>query len=168
MRRRLLVALLFPVLAACGDGSDPDMDFGGEEIGPDRHAMLSEDGEVKMGLTDRYIYFALSDAAVSEARAEMSEEADREGVAGMVGGVVETAVGKALGFRAKFPVSEVRDIRWEDGRMRIEFEDPDRRVGDAFRINDRPAETGFAEEDVRAFAKAFRAVKEGRRSATGS
>ncbi|NIP82272.1 MAG: hypothetical protein GWM90_24850 [Gemmatimonadetes bacterium] len=159
--KRFLVALLIPLVGACGDRPDADMDFGGDEIGPDRHAMLSEDGNVKMGLTDEFVYFALSERALEEARAEMREEADKEGVEGFFGGVLEKTVGKALGFRAKYPVAEIRDIRWEDGAMRIDFMDPDRSLDRSFRVDDEPVAEAFSEEDVRAFGDAFREVKEG-------
>jgi hypothetical protein len=119
--------------------------------------MLSEHGEVKMGLTDRYVYLALSDSVVSDARAEMRSGADREGIGGIVGGVVEKTVGKALGFRARLSIDDIEDIRWEDGGMRIVFTDADRTID--FDIDDRPVEEAFTEEDVREFAEAFRALK---------
>lgn len=158
MRRSLAAALLIPVLAGCGDRPEADMDFGGEDIGPDRHAILSEDGNVKLGLTDEFVYFALSDQALEEARSDMREGSEKEGVEGFVGGIVEKTVGKALAFRAKYRVSEIEDIRWEDGELRLEFTDPDRSLG-SFEVDDRPVAEAFAEDDVRAFAEAFREVK---------
>ncbi len=159
MRSWVALLVLVPLMG-CGDRDQPDMDFGGEELGPDRHAMLSEHGDVKMGLSDRYVYLMLSDSVVSEARAEMRGDSAREGVGGMVSGVLEKAVGKALGFRAKLAIDDIEDIRWEDGAMRIVFTDPDRSID--FDIDDRPVEESFAEEDVREFGEAFRALKASR------
>lgn len=157
MRALLAVAILVPTLAGC-DRPDADMDFGGEEIGPDVHSIQSREGEVRMGLTERYVYFALSEEAVEEARSEMRREADKEGVEGLVGGVLERTVGKALGFRAKYPVEAIEDIRWEGGEMVIEFSDPDRRL-DRFEVDDESVTEAFSEEDVRSFAEAFRELK---------
>ena len=157
--KRLLAVLLIAPLAACGDG--PDMDFSGEDIGEDRFAVLSENGGVRMGLTDEYVYFALSDSILAAARAEMEEEdtVPREGIGGAIAGLVRGGVNRALHFRARYRVEEIRDIRWEDGRMVIEFEDPDRSVGDNFQIDDQPVEEAYREADVRAFAEEFRKVK---------
>jgi hypothetical protein len=159
MKRVMAVALLVPVLA-CGDRREADVDFGGEDLGPDRYSMVSQEGEVKMGLTDEFVYVSLSDEAVETARSEMREGAEKEGVAGMVGGIVEKTVGKALGFRARFAVAEIEDIRWEDGEMRIVFVDPDRRLDErSFHVDDRPLTEAFSQEDVEAFAREFRALK---------
>lgn len=162
MRRLLRVSLLVPVLMTlpgCGDQQDPQVDFGGDELGPDRHAMTSRDGDVKMGLTDDFVYFTLSDSVVAEARSDMQADAEEEGAQGFFGSLVEKTVGKALGFRARLSVDEVADIRWEGGEMRIDFEDPDRRLSNHFEVNDRPVSEAFLEDDVRAFSEAFRRVK---------
>lgn len=91
----------------------------------------------------------------------MREGADEGGARGFFRGIMESVLGKALDFRAKFAVSEIRDIRWEDGRMRFVFDDPDRRVDDNLQIGeDGNVSEAFAEEEVRAFAEVFRAIKE--------
>lgn len=156
MRSRFALLLLVPLLG-CGDSGN-EMDFGGEEIGPDRHAMLSEEGDVKMGLTDRYVYLALSDSIVADARSEMRGDTS-EGKGGLFGQVLEGTVGKALSFRAKLLVSEIEDVRWEDDRMRVVFTDPDRTLGENFQVDDRPIDEAFAEDDVREFGEALRRVK---------
>lgn len=156
--RGLLTMALLAALVGCDQG-DADMDFGDEDLGPDVHSMASTEGEVKMGLTEEFVYFALSEEAVEEARAEMRQETDKEGLEGLIGGVVEKTVGKALAFRAKYPVEAIEDIRWEGGSMVIDFTDRDRRLGD-FEVSDQPVTEAFAEEDVREFAEAFRRVKE--------
>lgn len=165
MRQWLALGLVLPLLG-CGDDGGPAVDFGGEELGPDRHAIVSEDGGAKTGLTDRYVYFGLSDATVEKARSEMRaglrSDTGQEGSPGFVGGLVERTVGRALRFRAKLPVEEIEDIHWEDGRMRIDFVDPGE-LGPNFRVNDEPVTDAFAEEDVRAFAEALHRLKAERR-----
>ncbi|MBW3552691.1 MAG: hypothetical protein KY466_04225 [Gemmatimonadetes bacterium] len=157
MRTRLTLLLLAP-LAACSDGG-ADMDFGGEDLGEDRFAIRSDDGAVRMGLTDDVVYFALSDSVRAVARAEMEDDTPREGIAGSIAGAVRGGVSRALAFRAKYPVAEIRDIRWEDGRMTFDFEDPDRTLSREFEVDDRPIAEAFSEQDVLAFAREFRRLK---------
>ncbi len=159
MRTVLLMALAL-TLMGCGDRDQ--VDFSGEDLGVELHSILSEDGFVRMGLTREWVYFALSDSARAEAQAEIREDAEADGVRGFFGGLMQSVLGKALGFRAKFAVSEIEDIRWEDGRMRFEFEDADRRIDENLQIGEDGSVTeAFAEDQVRAFAEVFRAVKEG-------
>lgn len=165
MRKLLTLMLLIP-LVACGDEQQGEIDFGGEELGPDRYSVVSDDEAIKMGLTDQHVYFAIADSVRAEAQAEMEREVgNRDGVAGMIGGVVQKAVGKAMSFRARYPVEEIRDIRWENGQMRIEFVDPDRSISDSFQSGDRPITEAFSEQDVQAFAEHFRQVKAGQAGA---
>jgi hypothetical protein len=158
MRRLLALAVLGPIVA-CG-GGDTEVDFGGDEIGEDRFSILSHDGELRMGLTDAYVYFALSEQAMEEARSDMEEDlGEGEGLGRMIGGMVQKGVEKALNFRAKYPVSEIEDIRWTDGAMEVVFRDRGRDVTDSIKVDDRPVTEAFAREDVEAFAEAFRALK---------
>lgn len=159
--RTLMVVVLAATVAACGDKADR-VDFSGDDLGADIHTMATEDGALVMGLTREWVYFTLSDSVRAEARAEVASRTDSGGVKGFFGGLMRSAVGKALSFRAKYPVSEIRDIRWEDGRMMVEFVDPDQRIEDNFQADDdEPVTEAFAEEDVRAFSDAFRALKQG-------
>jgi hypothetical protein len=153
---RTIIALTLAVaLAGCDRGTD--VDFGGETMGPDLHAIVSEDGSVKMGLTRQFVYFALSDSARAEAQAELDQDAEQS----FVGGIMRGLVGKALDFRAKYALSTIDDIRWEDGRMRVVFTDPDRRLDEGLEIGDgQPVAEAFEEDAVLAFAEAFRAVKQ--------
>lgn len=160
MRTSMIIALaLMLTLIGCGDRDQ--VDFSGDELGAELHSILSEDGFVKMGLTREWVYFALSDSARAEAQSEIREDAEAGGVRGFFGGIMESVLGRALGFRAKFAVSDIQDIRWEDGRMRFVFDDPDRRVDENLQIGeDGDVTEAFTEEEVRAFAEVFRAVKE--------
>lgn len=153
----LLILSLLVGVTGC-DSPGGDVDFGGDDMGPDRYSVLSEDGEVKMGLTDAVVYFALSDSLQAEVRSEVERETDKEGLGGMIGGIVSGAVGKAIGFRAKYPVEDIRDIRWADGEMVVEFEDGSDRVH-RFEVDDRPVTEAFREEDVRSFAEEFHRAK---------
>ena len=158
LRTIAAIALAAAALAACDTG--PEMDFGGEDLGPDRFVVHSDSGAVRMGLTDEFVYFALSDSVLAAARADMQDDADSaSGLGATIGSLVRGGVERALRFRAKYPVADIRDIRWEDGRMLVEFEDGRTGFRDNIHIDDRPIEEAFARQDVEAFAAEFRKAK---------
>jgi hypothetical protein len=73
---------------------------------------------------------------------------------------MQNLLGRALDFRAKYAVAEIRDIRWEDGRMHFEFTDPERRLDRNLQVGeDQSVTEAFAREDVEAFGEVFRTVK---------
>jgi hypothetical protein len=159
--RSLMVMVLAATVVACGDRSDR-VDFSGEDLGPDLHAITTDDGALKMGLTREWVYFTLSDSVRSEIESELAAKTDSGGVKGFFGGLMRSAVGKALGFRARYAVAEIRDIRWEDGRMVVEFTDPDRGLDDNLTTDDdEPITEAFAETDVQALSEVFRGLKGG-------
>lgn len=155
--RHSLALLLSAALVGCGDPG-ADVDFGGEDLGADRFAIHSDDGALRMGLTDEFVYFALSDSVLAEARVEMAADSPPDGIGGTIAGIVKGGVSRALRFRARYHVDDIRDIRWENGRMVFDFVDPDRRIT-SLDVDDRPLDEIFTEEDVRAFGEHFRQVK---------
>lgn len=158
--RSLIAIALAATLAGCGDRGN-QVDFGGDDIGPDIEAIHSQDGSVKMALTQDWVYFALSDSMRAEAQAELDADADAGGLRGFFGGLMQGVLGKALDFRAKYAVAEIRDIRWEAGRLRVEFVDPDQRLDRNLEIGENESvDEAFAEEDVRRLSEAFRTLKE--------
>lgn len=163
MTKHMAVALALPLaalLATTGCGGDrPDVDLGGRDVGPDLFAIETTDGGVRMVLTDEFVYLALTDSVREEARGEMQAAADQEGASGAIAGFVERTVGKALSFRAMFPVDEIEDVRWEDGEMRVVFTTRRRNLDDMFHTGDEPVTRAFAEEDVRNFGDELRALK---------
>ncbi|MFO7895087.1 MAG: hypothetical protein R6U63_15345 [Longimicrobiales bacterium] len=155
-----MTAVLMVALVGCGD-RDSQMDFSGDDVGPDVHVIHSHDGNLKMGLTEDWVYFALSDSTRAEAQAELAADAEADGLKGFFGGLMRRVVGKALNFRASYAVSEIRDIRWQDGRMHVEFDDPERQLAENLQFGeDESVVDAFAREEVESFAEAFRAMKD--------
>lgn len=159
--RSLIVAVLAVAVVACGDRSN-QVDFSADDIGPDVQAIVSRDGNLKLGLTRDLLYVTLSDSVRAEAREELESQARGGGIKGFFARLATRAVGKALNFRATYPVAEIRDIRWEDGGLKVEFMDPDRNIEGHVRINDddESITEAFTEEDVLALSQAFHALKE--------
>ena len=160
MKRRIAALALAPLLATAACDAGGDVDFGGEELGEIRFAVPSSSGAARMALTDDYVFFALSDSLLAVARAEMEgDSTSSDGIGGTIAGAVRGGVTRALSFRARYAVSEIRDIRWEDDRMVFDFVDPDRTLGSNFRIDGAPMEEVFDQAAVEAFAAEFRKLK---------
>lgn len=159
----MVVALALPtlvLLAAAGcRGDRADIDLGGKDVGPELFSIVSTDGGVRMVLTDDYVFLALADSTIEAVRSDMRAAAEQEGAAGFIGGFVERTVGRAMGFRALYPLDEVEDVRWDDGEMRVVFTSRRRSIDDVFRVDGEPVTRAFAEDDVRDFGDELRALK---------
>lgn len=161
MRSRAAVAMLplLVVATACGDRSD--IDFGGRDIGADLFSVVSTDGAVRLALTHDYVYLTLADETRDEVRGDLRAGADQDGAGGRIASFVERTVGKALEFRALYPVDDVEDIYWRDGAMHIEFASG-RKRDVTLNVGDQPVQDAFDEESVEAFSAALHALKRSR------
>lgn len=171
MRAAFLLAVL---VAGCSDersvrfdtGND-DVTFEGQEVrlAPnDQFAVLSDDGVVKLGLTQERVYFTASDAVREHVDAtlekEMTESDSR--FARAISGAVRRGVRSALQFDVDFRVDEIRDVDYVDGELVFDWVDPERnRSLDNVEVDDEPITRAFDEESGRAFVRAFRRVKRG-------
>lgn len=170
LRSVLPAALALTLVASvgCGDGL-PDFDLdGGSAPGTlpadadDVFSVLSRGGEVKLGLTDRIVYFRLSDATLADADRELARTTEgRDGVARRVAATVTKGLSRALRTRISWDVDDIRDIHLDGGRLVLEFEDPGRDFG-KIEVDGDDVREAFSEDDARAFIGAFREVKRGR------
>lgn len=164
------------LVAACGDdrGRNVTLDVGDDDTlfadaeatlaEGDVFAVLTENGAVKLGLTQDRVYFQVSEAVrahVDSAIETDLEESDSR-IARSIGSAVRRGVAGALEFEIDYPVEAIRDVDYRGGELVFEFEDPD--DGATLRnaeVDDEPLSRAFAAEDARAFVAAFRRVKAG-------
>lgn len=166
----LLALAACAVLVACdvgpgergGDRADLDLPSGGEatlEEG-DLFAIRSRDGQARLGLTRDEIYVRMSDELLAEIDREMDEGAEDagEGIGGDIARGILGGVSEALRTSVGVDVADVEDVQYREGAIvLVGAEDAFRRM----RFDDEPVLEKFAEEDVRAFAEAFRELKAG-------
>ena len=166
MRPALLTVLL--LVAACAPEPSevtPDLDTGAEAAftdapppGTEQLVITSTDGAVELGLTDRVVFFRLSDRQQAEIEDEVAAETDagRGGIGGFIAGTVADAVQSAIGQAVQLPVEDVAVTH--DGQGRIEIES-DGGGAASFGSGDEGGEPLFDPADAERFAQAFERVK---------
>lgn len=129
----------------------------GETVG-----IVTEDGAVRMALAGDRVVVRLSDAVLAEVRREMaadSARSGRDGLGGMIGGVVRSAVEGALSHAFEYPLADIEDVRYDGTRIDFDFRTRGPHLVEQTKVKDRPLLESFAPDDARRFVDAVRAAK---------
>lgn len=130
-----------------------------------RIAITTEDGKVTMVLTDRDVAFQLSDRTLHKVDRELRRARHEDDDDGVIGEVIKTAVitsvRAALEHSAVYPVRELRDVRYEDGRLVFVARNGDR-LFERFEVDDDCVLEAFSPGDARAFVREFHRLRPGR------
>jgi hypothetical protein len=126
--------------------------------------VASTDGAVVLALIGDTVRMRLGDSVAAKVRREVGPTDTVSGFGGFVSSTVKAAVGGAMGemmrFAVRVPVTEVRDLRYENGELRFSTRE-DRRGGDArARRRDQKgvnSSAHFAPADAERFISAVRA-----------
>lgn len=145
-------------------GSDDDSPG---RIGPRRHlrdarsAIVTRDGRVALLLTHDAVAMQLTDRGLRNIGRDMDEdmEEEEEGfLAGIIQAAVRSSVTTMLKRSVEYPVSEIRDVSYRDGRLVFTGEDGER-VFDSVTVNDTDVMRSFSDADARVFVREFRRLK---------
>jgi hypothetical protein len=122
--------------------------------------IYSADSAVDLVLSGDNVLAGLSPKTVEKVKAEMakSRDGDTSGFAGSISRVVKSSVAGAIGTHAVFPINEMRDIRYEDGR--IVFDSKDGKQHDLFgntKVDGNKVSNTFRPDDAQKFVEAVRA-----------
>jgi len=122
--------------------------------------IISTDGAVDLILQGDKIMGGLSPATVAMVRAKMDESKvkDSSGFGGMIAGIVKSSVADAIGTHVTYPLSEVREVAFEDGKLVVVT-----KAGERKRVNvnsdDGKKSTRFSDADADRFVAAVVARK---------
>lgn len=147
---------------AASGASDVDVSFSDEPMpGAEQIVITTREGDVDLGLTDEVLFIRLSPKKVDEIEEEIDAEIEgTEGLGRSIAEAVTGAVTGALRHAVQFPVDDVEAVRYENGRLDIDF------VGEGSMPNierdGEPVEEAFSPADAERFVEAFEAVKSGR------
>jgi hypothetical protein len=144
-------------------GSDDDSPG---RIGPRRHprdarsAIATRDGMVALMLTHDAVAMQLTDRGLRDIGRDMDEDMEEEDgfLAGIIQAAVRSSVTTMLKRSVEYPVSEIRDVSYRDGRLVFTSEDGER-VFDSVSVNDTDVMTSFSDTDARTFVREFRRLK---------
>jgi hypothetical protein len=130
-------------------------------LGPGDMRIYNSDSTVDLILKGNQVLAGLSPKMIAKIRGEMdkSPTKDTSGLGGMIAQTVKQTVASTIGMHVVYPVSEIRDIRFEDGSIII-----DKQGGGETRLFsntkvDKNGTKGFPEADAQRFIAAVKARK---------
>lgn len=139
-----------------------DVNLSSRPAGTRIQAVTTRNGELELGVTDSVLYSRLSPELQLRIESEMEDEtADETGLGGAIARAVTGAVSKGLQMAVSVPLDQVRDVRYEDGRVVIEMEDGDASPFETSKTDDEPMLEQFDAEAGRQLADAFAKAKRG-------
>jgi surface antigen len=160
--RRLIVSLLALTLLAAGCSRQRDDDRGAEPSSGGSNAggvrIQTTSAELDLALVGDTISAGLAPDALAKAReATDSAKVRATGLGGSIERMVKSTVQSAVSSRVSFPVSDVRDVRYEDGAIRFEWNHRPTRLFDQTKVNGKPFLESFSPDDAERFVQAVRA-----------
>ncbi|HMC54705.1 MAG TPA: hypothetical protein VKH19_05995 [Gemmatimonadaceae bacterium] len=133
-----------------------------QAMGPGDLRIYNGDSSVDVVLHGAQVLAGLSPQTAAKVRADMAKDADKDstGLGGFIAQTVKQTVASAITTHIVYPVSDIADLRYEDGQIIIERRNGDetRLFGDA-RVNGREQGKTFREADAQRFIDAVRARK---------
>jgi hypothetical protein len=126
-------------------------------LGPGDVQIISQNGAVELVLRGNEVLAGLSPAKVAEVKAEMerSSERDTSGFGGLIASTVKRGVAGAIGAHMVYPVSDIRDINYDGGRIVMHTKSGGR--VQLFDKSDSGRQDLFAPQDAERFVAAVRA-----------
>ncbi len=116
-------------------------------------AIQTRGGEVALLLIDRKLVMQLTDRGLSKMDRDMDADAKQEesGLARVIAGMVRSGVRTMLDRGMEYPISELREARYENGRLVLENREG-KSIFDDVRVNDDQVMESFSPAEARAFA----------------
>ncbi len=127
-----------------------------------RIAIRTEDGDAELLVTSRVVAVQLSDRGLARVRRQLEPAREnsqaQDNPLGWFEGAVLAAVGSFLDHSAECPLADVRDARYEDGRIVIET-NRGQRLFEHIDVDSRDVMSSFAEKDARKFVREVRRAR---------
>ncbi|MDE3128215.1 MAG: hypothetical protein KGL38_09410, partial [Gemmatimonadota bacterium] len=93
-----------------------------DSLGPGDVRIYNADSSLDVVLIGDKIAAGLSPKTIAKVRADIaSKQTSDSGLGGSISKLVTGAVENNIGMQAEFPLRDVRDIRWDNGRLLVDW-----------------------------------------------
>lgn len=133
-------------------------------LGPGDLRIYNRDSTVDLILQGNRILAGLSPKTIAKVKADLNKPdngKDSTGLGNLIASTVKQTVANAIGTHVAYPLSDIRNIRYENGQLIIERRNGDEThlFGDT-KVNGEEKGKLFREEDAQRFIEAVRARKQ--------
>jgi len=131
-------------------------------LGPGDLRIYNSDSSVDVVLNGARLLAGLSPQTAAKVRQDLARDANKDtsGLGGLISQTVKQTVASAISTHIVYPLSDISEMRFEDGQLIIVRRDGDetRLFGDA-KVNGREQGKSFREDDAQRLIAAVRARK---------
>jgi hypothetical protein len=172
MRRSASIGIGLAVLLAAACGRRDSDERGGAQVqgnvahrdsaltlGPGDVKIVNEDSSVEMAVVGQQIVVRLSDKTMNKVRQETDTTHSDSGFGGSIERMVKRTVQSALGQQFTYPLSEVRDAKYEDGAIVLDVNGKQPRLLANTKFNGRKLLESFRPDDAKRFVDAVNKKK---------
>jgi hypothetical protein len=159
MRQPVVVFAAILLLASCSRHRDDDRPLrASAATSAGDITIQTTTGELDLALVGDTISAGLAPRALAKARqATDTAHVSSTGLGGSIERLVKSSVQQAMSTRVAIPLSAVKDVRYEHGRIEFEWYERPTRLLDQTKVNDKPFLESFRPDDAERFVAAVRA-----------
>ncbi len=165
MRTSILLLATLATLGACrhrdADTRFPDRDTTpAEKLGPNDMVITTTDSVMQMGVIGDHIVMRLAPKALDSVRvATDTSKVEGSGFAASLEKTIKRGVAAALQKQVDIPVADVRDVRYDNGRIVFDWINKPAAAPDNTKSNGRDLLASFSAQDSERFVAAVKAHK---------
>ena len=172
--RPLMIATLSLIAVGCGrrDNSERDRRTDANvarrdsvlTLGPGDVQITNADSSVDMAVVGQQIVVRLSDKTMAKVRQGTDTAKADSGFGGSIEKMVKRTVASALGQQYMYPLADVRDARYENGRIVLDVNGSEPRLLANTQVGGKKVMESFRPDDAQRFVAAVNAKKSQRRA----
>jgi len=130
-----------------------------DAIAPGDMRIYNRDSTVDLILAGNRILAGLSPKTIAKVKDAVSSKTAGEttGIGGSIAQIVKTSVASAIGTHASYPISEIRDIRYEDNTIVFDWKNGDKHeLFTNTKVDGEKVSRTFRQEDAERFIEAVK------------